>query len=90
MADEVIIYEMEYASEEYGIMMPPHKIQVLNIGVTSTQLDDKTEVIRLKCREAAYWWKFGGSGVSAAPEADDNGFLVATERHQRQLGSQIQ
>lgn len=77
MADEVIIYETGYANKAKTIMKAPHKIQVVDIGTLSAQLSSDTEVIRVQSREASFWWKVGGSAVSAAAETDNNGFLLA-------------
>lgn len=77
MADEVLIYETSYANQAKTIMRRPHEVQVLDIATLSAQLDDDTEVIRIQARESAFWWKIGGSTVSAAAETDGNGFLPA-------------
>lgn len=76
MANEVIVYEMQWANTAKTIRKVPHKIRTYNIAQV-VQLDPRTEVVSLESNSTAFWYKFGGASVSAAANGDDNGLVRA-------------
>lgn len=79
MADEFIIYEMNWANEAKTVMTPPHKTQVLDLATASAKIDDSTEIICVKANGTALWYKFGDSSVSATANTDGNMILFSNE-----------
>lgn len=76
MADEVVCALYDSFDENMQTPTIPSDVLVRDIAV-SFQIPLGTEFIKLQSREAAFWYTFGGSGVSATAETDGNDFLAS-------------
>lgn len=79
MADEVVIEE--YTGFNINLQIPtvPVTTQVLDIATASAQLNAATEYVRIVAKDTGFWYKFGGSDVSAAADTDGNLWLAADQ-----------
>lgn len=79
MADEVIIEE--YSEFKTGTSTPgtPITTQVLDIATASAALNAATRYVRIQSKGTAFWYKFGGSTVSAVADTNGNLWLPADQ-----------
>lgn len=87
MADEVIIEEYQTFDANIPVPTIPLKTQVLDIGTLSAALDPLTEYIRIKSKGTGFWYKFGGSTVSAVADTDNNLWLTANDYADHRVGA---
>lgn len=86
MADEVIIVEMQKPTRrETGDSLPLFgavvTTQVLDIATKSAALNTKTDMVQVISKGTGFWYKLGGSSVSAAADTDGNIWLGADASH---------
>lgn len=86
MADEVIIVEMQKPTRrETGDSLPVFgdviTTQVVDIATLSAALNAKTELVQLISKGTGFWYKLGGSNVSAAADTNGNVWLGADKEH---------
>lgn len=83
MADEVIIEEYQNIGAVNGSdkNLPRTLIttQVLDIAVLSAAFNDNTTFIRIRSKSTGFWYKIGGSAVSAAADTNGNCWLPADQ-----------
>lgn len=86
MADEVIIVEMQKPTrretgDSMNILGNIITTQVVDIGTLSAALNAKTELVLIISKGTGFWYKLGGSDVSAAADTNGNVWLVADQQH---------
>jgi hypothetical protein len=84
MADEVIIVEMRKPSSKEGQMNIFGDIittQVLDIATLSAAMNTDTAMVQIISKGTGFWYKVGGSSVSAAADTNGNVWLKADASH---------